>query len=115
MFGGDMTYNDEFTLSLMQNRELIEINKNSFCGRELYRKGDEIVWASNGKDGVYYIGVFNTGDAPLSSLVPLGFAGITKDADAFEIWTGEKATMRARNIISSTVPPHGVRLYKITI
>ena len=115
MFGGDMTYNDEFTLSLMQNRELIEINKNSFCGRELYRKGDEIVWASNGKDGVYYIGVFNTGDAPLSSLVPLGFAGITNDADAFEIWTGEKATMCARNIISSTVPPHGVRLYKITI
>ena len=29
MFGGDMTYNDEFTLSLMQNEELIKIDRES--------------------------------------------------------------------------------------
>lgn len=43
MFGGDMIYNDEFTLSLMTHKELLEINQKGDSGREIYRKGNEVV------------------------------------------------------------------------
>ncbi len=112
IFGGDMTYNDEFTLSLMQNEEIIRINQRSHAGREVYRKGDEIVWAANGDDGEYYLARFNIGEKEITAAAPLSFVGIEKEVSATELWTGDAAEIRNNEIISS-VPPHGVRLYKI--
>ncbi len=112
MFGGDMTYNDDFTLSLMQNRGLIEINQNSHAGRELYRKGNEIAWAANGEEGIYYLAQFNVGEHEIEVQTPLSFMGIEKPCVAHELWTGKENT---GNIIKSIVPPHGVCLYKIKL
>ena len=112
MFGGDMTYNDDFTLSLMKNRELIEINQNSHAGRELYRKGNEIAWAANGEEDIHYLAQFNIGDHAIEVQTPLSFMGIEKPCVAHEFWTGKENT---GNIIKSIVPPHGVCLYKIKL
>ena len=112
MFGGDMTYNDDFTLSLMKNRELIEINQNSHAGRELYRKGNEIAWAANGEEDIHYLAQFNIGDHAIEVQTPLSFMGIEKPCVAHELWTGKENT---GNIIKSIVPPHGVCLYKIKL
>lgn len=110
MFGGDMTYNDDFTLSLMQNKELIDINQNSHAGRELYRKGNEIVWAANCNNGIYYLAQFNIGECELKAITPLYFAGIETSCISHEIWTGREVS---GCVIESVIPPHGVRLYKI--
>ncbi len=52
MMGGEMRENDEFTLSLLQNRELIDMLKNSSGARQFSRKETdgkcEIIWTSNG-------------------------------------------------------------------
>jgi len=114
MFGGDMIYNDAFTLSLMQNKDIININQNSHSGREVYRKGDEIVWAANGGDGEYYIAQFNIGEEEIEAVTKLSFAGIEFDGEGVEIWTGDKAQINADNAVVSKVAPHGVKLYKIT-
>lgn len=113
MFGGDMVYNDEFTLSLLQNHELININKNSHSGREVYRRGDEVVWASNGEKGIYYLAQFNVGEKVLVSSTPLSFIGIEQKVNALEIWTDNEILFC--DTITSDVAPHGVRLYKITL
>ncbi len=112
MFGGDMTYNDEFTLSLMQNEELIKINRESHAGREVYRRGDEIVWAANGNCGVYYLAQFNVGEKELRACTDIAFLGTENPAEAFEIWSGKKANIE-NNTIVSDISPHGVNLYKI--
>lgn len=110
MFGGDMPSNDEFTLSLLQNKELIYINKNTFGGREVYRKGSEIAWAANDKDYTY-VAVFNTADeAKLCEFKP-SFIGIDDNINAKELWTGsEYSDIRS---IKAEIPAHGVRLFKI--
>ena len=110
MFGGDMTYNDEFTLSLMQNKELIHIDQFSNAGREVYRKGNEIVWAAN-CDDYYYIACFNVGGDMLDTEFDPAFIGITDLVDAREIWSGKTQTGVAK--IHSQIRPHGVRLYKV--
>lgn len=115
MFGGDVRYNDDFTLSLLQNKELIEINQNSQAGRELYRRGDEIAWAANGENGVYYLAQFNTGEGEIKAVSPLAYMGIERTASAVELWSGAMAEITKQNEIVSVVPPHGVCLYKIVI
>lgn len=115
MFGGDMTYNDEFTLELMQNDSVLNILKHSHSGRELYRKGNEIVWAANGDNGEYYIAQFNIGDKEINAVTPLSFAGIEKKATAFELWEDIIGTVNSKNEIVSYIPPHGVKLYKVIL
>lgn len=111
-FGGDMTYNDEFTLSLMQNDEVLEINCNSELGREIYRKGNEIIWAAQGKNGINYVAQFNVGEEEIVSDFNLNFACIRNAKNAKELWTGEEKEI-FNDIISSKINPHGVKLYKI--
>lgn len=111
MFGGDMPLNDEFTLSLMQNRDIIEINQHSCGGREVYRKGDEIVWAANGANGEYYVGQFNVGDTELTAAFSPSFIGIAGTVSATEIWSGDVQNNAAE--IKSVIPPHGVKLYRV--
>lgn len=112
MFGGDMTMNDEFTLSLMQNREIIDIDQNSRGGREVYRKGDEIVWAANGAEGSIYLAHFNIGDKELAAEFDPEFVGVKEEIDAYEIWT--KSMQKGILKIKSAIPPHGVRLYRLS-
>ncbi len=111
MFGGDMTMNDEFTLSLMQNREIININQNSRGGREVYRKGDEIVWAANGEGNTIYLAHFNVGDREITAEFNSDFIGINEKINVHEVWSGEEQNGIFR--IKSVIPPHGVRLYQI--
>lgn len=112
MFGGDMVYNDDFTLSLMQNKELININQNSHAGREVYRKENEIVWAANGDRGEVYVAVFNVGDSEITSQMPLSFVSVEYDVKGVELWTN-KDVNTDDNCLISTVSPHGVCIYKL--
>ena len=116
MFGGDMVYNDEFTLSLMTNKTIIEIDQNGYAGREVYRKGNEIVWAANGKDGKYYVAQFNIGEEEITAKTDLAFVGImpNENVKITEVWENKKAELND-NIIISTVPPHGVKLFEIVL
>ncbi|MCM1044692.1 MAG: glycoside hydrolase family 27 protein [Candidatus Gastranaerophilales bacterium] len=111
MFGGDMTYNDEFTLSLMQNRDVIEINQNSRGGREVYRRGNEIVWAANSPEGYLYLAHFNVGDEEAVFTFDPAFIDIQEEIDTYEIWTGVRQS--GVLMIRSVIPPHGVRLYRV--
>jgi alpha-galactosidase len=61
MFGGDLPSNDEFTLSLLTNKEVLAVNKISSNNKQLFRKEDCIVWtADDPKTGDKFLAVFNT-------------------------------------------------------
>ena len=64
MMGGDMTKNDEWTLSLLTNEEMLRVNQKSENNHQLFNHDGHIAWVadvpgSNDK----YLGVFNTRDA----------------------------------------------------
>ena len=60
ILGADMTKLDDWTLKLLTNKEVIEINQNSDNNRQLSQKGDLFVWAADvpgSKDK--YVALFN--------------------------------------------------------
>jgi alpha-galactosidase len=63
MFGGDLPGNDPFTLSLITNKEVLEVNQHSTNGKQLFRENDLIAWsADDPKTGDKYLALFNASD-----------------------------------------------------
>jgi hypothetical protein len=63
MFGGDLPSNDDFTLSLITNKDVIGVNQNSANGKELFRENDLIAWtADDPETGDKYLALFNASD-----------------------------------------------------
>ena len=71
MFGGDLPSNDAFTLSLLTNKAVLNVNQHSTNGRQLWRRGDLVAWtADDPATGDKYLALFNALDqdpAPASS------------------------------------------------
>ena len=105
MIGAEMRDNDEFTLSLLTNPELIDVLKNSSNGRQIKRNETdgrgEIIRSADG-DGCEYIALFNTDDSPRE----IAFDAATPTLR--DIW----ACADIPNTGSLTVQPHGARLIK---
>jgi len=60
MFGGHLPDNDEFTNSLLTNKEVLEMHQNSINNREFYRRKNIICWtADDPKTGDKYVALFN--------------------------------------------------------
>ena len=63
MFGGDLPGNDEFTLSLITNKDVLNVNQHSINGRQLFRENDLIAWtADDPNTGDKYLAFFNATD-----------------------------------------------------
>lgn len=66
-FSGDMTKLDEFTLSLLTNDEVIEVNQDPL-GQQAHRvsrDNDTEVWVKDLEDGSKAVGLFNRNEFPL--------------------------------------------------
>jgi len=63
MFGGDLPSNDEFTLGLITNKDVLEVNQHSLNRKQLFRENDFIVWtADDPKTGDKFVSLFNASD-----------------------------------------------------
>jgi alpha-galactosidase len=63
MFGGDLPSNDDFTLSLITNKDVLYVNQHSANGKQLFREGDKIAWsADDPKNGDKFVALFNAQD-----------------------------------------------------
>jgi alpha-galactosidase len=63
MFGGDLPSNDEFTLSLITNKDVMNVNQKSANGKQLFRENDLIAWtAEDPKSGDKFLALFNATD-----------------------------------------------------
>lgn len=112
MFGGNLPDNDDFTLSLLTNKEVIALNQHSRNGRQVFRKDDLIAWTAEAPDGSKYLALFNARDKgePAEVSVNLSDIGITSPAAATNLWTGE-AYPAATNF-AQTLAPHASVLVK---
>ena len=64
MMGGDMTKNDEWTLSLLTNPQVLAVNQNSRRNRQLFNRDGLIAWIADVPDSRdKYLAVFNTRSA----------------------------------------------------
>ena len=108
MLGADLTVPDDFMLSLLTNREVMDIEKSVFCSRPLRTAPEEAAWIAPRKDGRgLYAAVFNLSDetrevsiAPEELEIPFPHAR--------ELWTGREDPRCA-----AVLPPHGCALWRL--
>lgn len=114
MFSGDITRLDPFTINVLCNAEVIEIDQDSLGrqGRIISRTDEILVLAKPMEDGAPAVGLFNLGEIDRTIAVTwqeLGLAGpqIVRDA-----WR-QRDLGEFDGRFSSTVGPHGVELVRI--
>lgn len=89
MFGGDLPTNDEFTLSLLTDDEVLAVNQNSSNNRQLKDENGLIVWTADvpGTEDKY-VALFNTNDSIASELsVSLSELGISGNYSVKDLWS----------------------------
>ncbi len=112
-FGGDLPSNDEFTVSLLTNREVLRMHAESSDVRNLYYEHDKVAISSrNEKLNSRYLALFNISDSlslDLEVRIPdLGFT----EARITNMWTGEDIGVFT-DVFVQNLPPHASGLYKI--
>lgn len=91
MIGGEMTKNDDFTLGLLTNGEVLAIEKESWSAHPLFTTEEESAWIAPRRDGKgYYLALFNLSDEERTVTVSAKQQGLADSSEAMELWTGRK-------------------------
>ncbi|MCD0470586.1 glycoside hydrolase family 27 protein [Flavobacterium sp. JAS] len=113
-FGGDLPSNDAFTLSLLTNKDVVRMHKESTDVKQLFQRDGKIAVSSkNPNDGSVYLALFNISDNITESIsVNLSDLGIAGDVAVLNMWTGEKSKVLSKKI-SAELKPHSSILYQL--
>jgi len=118
MFGGDLPGNDEFTLSLLTNNEVIYINKYSRHNRQLFRQDDLIAWvADDPASGDLFLAVFNAKDPPADPVaitVQFTQLGIEEPCTIKDVWNNKNLGTFTK-AFAPVIPSHGSGLYRVSL
>jgi len=107
MIGGDLPQNDDFTLKLLTNADLLEIEKTTWCAHPLTTTDEESVWVAPRQDGKgYYVAAFNLSDE--SRTVTASPEAPAKGAK--ELWSGKQT-----EVLSAEIPPHDAMVWKVEL
>jgi hypothetical protein len=125
IMGGDMPSNDEWTLSLMTNDEVLGVNQASLNNRQLFNHTNSVAWVADVPDSKdRYVAIFNT--VPLSGAsasstsletvtltVPLAELGFTGRCRVRDLWAHKDLEMVAREI-AVPVKSHSAVLLRVS-
>lgn len=115
MFGGDLPSNDEFTLSLLTNDEVLAVNQHSSNNIQLNEENGLIVWTANVPETEdKYVAFFNSNDAGISDIsVTLAELGVSGNYSVKDLWSKEdKGSVTDKFTVS--VEPHASVLVRFS-
>jgi alpha-galactosidase len=114
LIGCDMTQMDDFTLSLLTNDEVLEVNQDPL-GRQAARvaqNGQLEVWAKDMEDGSKAVGLFNRGDSETSVTANWSDLGLAGKQEVRDLWR-QKDLGEFTGSFTASVPRHGVVLVRV--
>ena len=113
ILGANLTKLDGWTLALITNREVLDVDQNSHDGRQVAREGDTVAWTASGPGSTRYLAIFNLGDKPKTIHRSYDFYNLPGKAyRSRELWSGSERG--AGDSITATLPAHGCILLKLT-
>ena len=116
MMGGDLPTVDEFSLSLITDKDMIECNQNSVMGSLKYEGNGIEVWNTPKKDTQDgWFGIFNRSDISKKIDLDKKQLGLKSNLsyELIDIW--KKGQINIENILSLDVKPNGVVFIKYKI
>ena len=114
IFSGDMTRLDEFTLNVLTNDEIIEVDQDPLGkpGFRVSKKGDLEVWKRELEDGSIAVGLFNRGDEPALVTAFWADLGISGKKKVRDLWRQKDLGQFAIQY-AEKVERHGVVMVRI--
>ncbi len=114
IFSGDITRLDDFTLSLLTNDEVIEVDQDPLGkpGHRVSKAGDAEVWARQMEDGSYAVGLFNRNKNAVNVTADWTDIGLNGRQRVRDLWR-QKEMGEFKDKFTSSVPGHGVVLIRI--
>ncbi len=98
MIGAEMRDNDEFTLKLLTNKEILDMNKKSRNAREVYIDENQSIWLADSTDGGRYCAIFNLSEENKEFKINAQTICIGEDTTVTELWSGEKFKVKDAEI-----------------
>jgi alpha-galactosidase len=114
IFSGDLTRLDDFTLGLLTNDEVIEIDQDPLGrpGNRVAIDGAREVWAKDMEDGTKAVGLFNRGDKETMVTLLWSDLGLNGAQIVRDCWRQQDLGSYEREF-STSVAPHGVTLVRL--
>lgn len=113
MFGGHLPDNDQFTNSLLQNKDLLLLLSHSYGAHQVVRNNDSIIWKSFGDDDSVYVAFFNTFSVGIHIEATFELLSLEGEYDSFNLWSKEIKQLTG-DALDAYVPSHGVVINKLT-
>jgi len=110
MLGSFLPDLDGWTLGLLTNKEVLDMNQFARNPRQLTRQGDCAIWAADGPDGSSYMAIFNLGACQASIAVPI--RGMLGDGNIYDMWSGDGLGPSER-VCEFEVDAHGARVFTL--
>ena len=112
-----MTRLDEFTLNLLSNNEVLEVDQDPLCrqaSRVLQDTDKQIeIWAKPMADGSKVVGLFNRSDSETKIAAKWADLGLKGKQKVRDLWR-QKNLGSFANQFEASVPRHGVVLVKLS-
>ena len=115
MFGGHLPENDDWTLSLITNKDVLAVNQHSTNNRQIYNRSGIKIWAADVPESDdQYIAFFNTTSTnPKTVTLELADIGISGSVRVRDLWA--KSDMGAfTESFSAEINSHGAGLYRLS-
>jgi hypothetical protein len=112
MFGGEMRNNDQWTLSLMTNEEVLDVNQNSHGGKQAYRDENTIIWTAISSDNKPLVAVFNVSGEENEVSVDLSDFELSGKYTLRDLWKKENIA-EIENTFTCKVASHGAKIFKL--
>lgn len=112
MFGGELNENDDFTLSLITNPEIIAVNQRSGKGKQVYNDGQTVVWTAESERAGALAAVFNISDEKRDITLNLSELSLPEKGVLRDLW--KRADIKEVNgSLSVTLNAHGAAVFEI--
>jgi alpha-galactosidase len=113
-YSGDMTKLDEFTLNVLCNPEVIEVNQDPMgqCARAIQLDENTFIMVKDLADGSKAVGLCNRGEMETTLSARCADLGIKGKPRVRDLWR-QKDLGRLESEFRATVPRHGVLLVRV--
>lgn len=117
MIGAELTKMDDFTMSLLTNKELLVLLSEDFRGEQLRRSDGEADWKNTStKTGMITAALFNLSDTDREICLNIEeLSGREPDKDSYEfteLWSGE-VLHSGKEALTVVVPAHGTKVFSV--
>ena len=115
IISNDLTQNDEFTIKLLTNRDVITVNQQGSNQKEVFNEKGIVAWTSNTpvKEGKY-VAIFNLNDKDGDVDIPFEKLGLNKRYKVKNLWSGADMGLM-QNSVNAKIPSHGAVLYQLVV